>query len=266
MNKRINLCNIPVDALTMQQTISMIDKAIIERTPIHHVVVNAAKVVNAQKDDVLRESIINCDIINADGQAIVWASRILNQPLPERVAGIDLMEALVKLSAEKGYRIFFLGAKEEVVTKVVDTYTSKFGKHVIAGYRNGYFKKEEEPMIAEQIADSEADILFVAITSPKKEIFLNTYKQVIKTPFIMGVGGSFDVVSGLVKRAPLWMQKAGLEWFYRVMQEPRRMWKRYLVGNAAFIYLVFKEKTRKPGAYKKKPTFKKKMTMQHNQF
>src|SRR5687767_12303910 len=106
MNKRINLCNIPVDALTMQQTIAMIDQAIIEKKPIHHVVINAAKVVNAQKDEVLRESIINCDIINADGQAIVWASRILNQPLPERVAGIDLMENLVKLSAEKGYRIF----------------------------------------------------------------------------------------------------------------------------------------------------------------
>ncbi len=222
---RINICNIPVDALTMQQTIALIDKAIVEKKPIHHVVINAAKVVNAQRDMVLRESIVNCDIINADGQAIVWASRILNKPLPERVAGIDLMDALVKLSAEKNYRIFFLGATEEVVKKVVETYTSQHGKKVIAGYRNGYFKKEDEPLIAKQIADSNADILFVAMSSPKKEIFLNTYKQVIKTSFIMGVGGSFDVVSGLISRAPIWMQRTGMEWFYRVMQEPRRMWR-----------------------------------------
>jgi N-acetylglucosaminyldiphosphoundecaprenol N-acetyl-beta-D-mannosaminyltransferase len=239
---RISICNIPVDVLTMQQTIAIIDKAIAERKPVHHVVINAAKVVNAQKDEALRESIVNCDIINADGQAIVWASRFLNRPLPERVAGIDLMENLVKLGAEKKYRIFFLGAKEQVVKDVVEVYTKKYGAGIIAGYRNGYFTNEEEQQVAAQIAGSGASILFVAMSSPKKEIFLNTYKDLIQTPFIMGVGGSFDVISGLVKRAPNWMQKWGLEWFYRVMQEPRRMWKRYLFGNSEFIYLVVKEK------------------------
>jgi len=152
------------------------------------------------------------------------------------------MENLVKLGAEKKYRIFFLGAKEQVVKDVVDVYTKKYGADIIAGYRNGYFTKEEEQQVATQIAGSGASILFVAMSSPKKEIFLNTYKDLIQTPFIMGVGGSFDVISGLVKRAPNWMQKWGLEWFYRVMQEPRRMWKRYLFGNSEFIYLVFKEK------------------------
>src|SRR4051812_11056254 len=117
---RVSICNIPVDALTMQETISRIDEAIATKKSIHHVVVNAAKLVNAQKDKELQESIVNCDIINADGQAIVWAARLLNKPLPERVAGIDLMEELVQLAAEKNYRIFFLGAKEEVVKKVVD--------------------------------------------------------------------------------------------------------------------------------------------------
>jgi len=186
--------------------------------------------------------IINCDIINADGQAIVWASRLFNTPLPERVAGIDLMESLVKLSAQKKYRIFFLGATEEIVNTVVNFYTNEYGRDIIAGYRNGYYKKEEEQKVAKQISESNADILFVAMSSPKKEIFLNTYKDLIQTPFIMGVGGSFDVVAGFVKRAPLWMQKSGLEWFYRVLQEPRRMWKRYLFGNSRFIYLVLKEK------------------------
>jgi N-acetylglucosaminyldiphosphoundecaprenol N-acetyl-beta-D-mannosaminyltransferase len=239
---RITICDIPVDSLTMAETIHIIDRSIIEKKPIHHVVINAAKVVNAQKDMELKESIVNCDIINADGQAIVWASRLFNTPLPERVAGIDLMESLVKLAAQKGYRVFFLGAKEEIVNQVVNFYTSEYSKDIIAGYRNGYFKKDEEPAVAKQIADSNADILFVAMSSPKKEIFLNTYKDMIKAPFIMGVGGSFDVVAGFVKRAPLWMQKSGLEWFYRVIQEPKRMWKRYLFGNSEFIYIVLKEK------------------------
>ena len=228
----------------MRQTIDRINEAILSRERIHHVVVNAVKVANAQKDKQLKESIISCDIINADGQGIVWASQFLNSPLPERVAGIDLMEELVRLASEKRYRIFFLGAKEEIVKSVVDIYSNKYSD-IIAGYRNGYFSKEDEAVIAQQIADSNADILFVAISSPKKEIFLNTYKHLIKTPFIMGVGGSFDVVSGFVKRAPKWMQNRGLEWFYRTLQEPRRMWKRYLFGNSIFIYLVLKEKLKR---------------------
>jgi len=226
----------------MQQTIDLVDSAIQEKKSIHHVVINAVKVANAQKNIELKESIVNCDIINADGQGIVWASRLLNKPLPERVAGIDLMDEIVKLAAKKKYRIFFLGAREEIVSKVLSVYRNKFGKDIIAGYRNGYFKKEEEAQIAQQIADSKANILFVALSSPNKEIFLNTYKDIIQTSFIMGVGGSFDVVSGFVKRAPRWMQDWGLEWFYRTMQEPRRMWKRYLFGNSTFIYLVAKEK------------------------
>lgn len=239
---RISICNVPVDALTMQQTIDLVDNAIREQRSIHHVVINAVKVANAQRDIELKESIVNCDIINADGQGIVWASRLLNKPLPERVAGIDLMEELVRLASKKKYRIFFLGAKEEILSKVIRVYSDKFGNDIIAGYRNGYFKKEEEAQIAQQISDSNANILFVAMSSPKKEIFLNTYKHLIKTSFIMGVGGSFDVVSGFVKRAPEWMQDWGLEWLFRTIQEPRRMWKRYLFGNSIFIYLVLKEK------------------------
>lgn len=243
--KRIEICSIPVDVLTMQETINLIAEAIRNKKPIHHVVINAAKVVNAQKDPALRASIVDCDIINADGQAIVWASRFLNRPLPERVAGIDLMQDLVGVAAKNNYRIFFLGAKEEIVKEVVRKYTDQYGSGIIGGYRNGYFTKEEEPAVAQQIADSHSDILFVAMGSPKKEIFLNTYKEKIKSSFIMGVGGSFDVVAGFVKRAPVWMQRAGLEWFYRVIQEPGRMWKRYLFGNSEFIYLVLKEKFRR---------------------
>jgi len=239
---RIQILNCPIDRYTMEETVKIIDEAIQKKIPLHHVVVNAAKLVYMQKDKQLYDSVVNCDIINPDGQAVVWASRFLGKPLPERVTGIDLMQRLVKLAYEKKYKIFFFGANEEVVKAVVNKYSRIYSPDIIAGYRNGYFKKEEEPIIAKQIAESGADILFVAISSPKKEIFLNKYKNIINVPFIMGVGGSFDVVAGKVKRAPLWMQKAGLEWFYRFLQEPKRMWKRAFIINSLFVLYVLKEK------------------------
>jgi len=243
---RITILNTTIDNYNTVETLQLIDKAIVEQKQIHHVVVNAGKIVAMQSDSQLRKSVNESDLINADGQAVVWASKILNKPLKERVAGIDLMQKLVHLAHEKKYKIYFFGAKENVVKEVVEKYSKLFSPNIIAGYRNGYFKKEEETEIAKQISDSGANILFVAISSPTKENFLYENKALLsKVNFIMGVGGSFDVVSGKVKRAPIWMQKYGLEWFYRLLQEPRRMWKRYLVGNTKFISLVLKEKFNK---------------------
>ena len=242
MNKKINFLNIPIDAITMQETLQKVDDAIISNQYIHHTVVNAGKIVSMQTDKELEKSVTEADIINADGQSVVWAANFLGKKLPERVSGIDLMEELVKRSFENGYKCFFFGATEVVVTKLIEIYKKQYSEGIIAGYRNGYFNKGEEEQIANQIAESGANILFVAITSPKKEIFLNTYKNHLqKVNFIMGVGGSFDVIAGKVKRAPIWMQNVGLEWLYRVTQEPKRMWKRYLIGNSKFIWLVFKD-------------------------
>jgi len=227
----------------MKETLALIEGAIARKEHIHHTVVNAGKIVAMHENAELRESVVNADLINADGQAVVWASKILGAPLKERVGGIDLMEMLVARAHEKRYRIFFFGAREEIVKKVVSRYSLEYGPDIIAGYRNGYYKKEEERSIAQQIAGSGAQILFVAISSPKKENFLYQNRDLLHSVnFVMGVGGSFDVVAGHVKRAPLWMQKAGLEWLYRVYQEPRRMFKRYLVGNAKFIGLLISYK------------------------
>jgi N-acetylglucosaminyldiphosphoundecaprenol N-acetyl-beta-D-mannosaminyltransferase len=247
MNRRIDFLGIPVDVLTMRETIQSIDNAVTKNDRINHVVINAGKVVSMQTDTQLFESVVSCDLINADGQSIVWAARFLGHHLPERVAGADLMQELVKLASIKNYKCFFLGAKEEIVKKVVDIYTDLYGGSIIAGYRNGYFKKEEEASVAQQIADSGAQLLFVAITSPKKENFMYEYRHLLSNVnFTMGVGGTFDVVAGFTKRAPRWMQNIGMEWFYRFIQEPGRMWKRYLVGNSKFIYLVLKHKFKKP--------------------
>ena len=243
MKNRINILNTTIDNYSMQETLSLVDTAIENNNQLHHVVVNAGKIVSMQKDLQLRKSVNESDLINADGQAVVWASKMLGKPLKERVAGIDLMVNLVALAAQKNYKIFFFGAKEETVTAVVNKYSEQYSTDIIAGYRNGYFKKEEEKEIAKQISDSGANMLFVAISSPTKENFLFKNKTLLnKVNFTMGVGGSFDVVAGKVKRAPLWMQKNGLEWFYRFIQEPKRMWKRYLVGNYKFLTLVLKEK------------------------
>jgi N-acetylglucosaminyldiphosphoundecaprenol N-acetyl-beta-D-mannosaminyltransferase len=244
---KVDFMGIPVDSHTMEETIQRIDEAIQSNDHINHVVINAGKVVSMMKDQELFDSVIACDIINADGQSIVWAARFLGKKIPGRVAGVDLMQELVKLAAKKNYKCFFLGASEDVVSRVVDRYKKEYGEGIIAGYRNGYFSPEEEPEIARQIADSGAHMLFVAITSPKKENFLHKYEGILsKVNFTMGVGGTFDIIAGITKRAPKWIQNMGMEWFVRLAQEPKRMWKRYLVGNTAFIYLVMRERI-KPG-------------------
>ena len=178
MSKQIHLFNTTIDNFSMQETLNCIDQSISNSTSLHHVVVNAGKIVAMQEDAQLMESVNNADIINADGQAVVWASKLLGKPLKERVAGIDLMSNLVEFAYTKNYKIFFLGAKEEVVKKVVETYSNQYNSSIIAGYRNGYFTKEEEENIAQQIAGSGAHILFVAISSPTKENFLYKHTEI----------------------------------------------------------------------------------------
>ena len=234
------------DTLSMKETIQEVEKAIKNKSQIHHVVINAGKIVSMYKDKELCQSVNNADIINVDGQAVKWAAQFLDKPIKERVAGVDLFEKLIDFAYQNNYKIFLLGAKEEVVKKVVEKISQNYAPKVIAGYRNGYFKPEDESEIIQDIANSGANMLFVAISSPKKENLLYKYRNELKdVNFIMGVGGSFDVIAGKVKRAPLWMQKNGLEWFYRFLQEPKRMWKRYLIGNTKFIFLVMKEKFKK---------------------
>lgn len=243
---RIELFDCPIDALTMQQTLAKVNEAIEQNNHLHHVVVNVAKLVHMQNNETLRQSVINCDIINADGQGVVWASKVLGKELPERVAGIDLMQNLVQLAHQKKYTIYFFGATEDVIQNVVNKYSKEYSPNIIAGYRNGYFKKEEEIQIAENIAKAKPNILFVAMGSPKKENFLYDNKDILSNiNFIMGVGGSFDVVAGKVKRAPVWIQKIGMEWFYRMAQEPQRLFMRYFTTNLALIKLIIKEKFKK---------------------
>ncbi|ARO86547.1 glycosyltransferase [Nitrosospira lacus] len=245
MNQRIEMMGCQIDNLSMEETLHTIEKFIQSGRPHQHVVVNVDKLVKASRDVELRRIINECPLINVDGMPVVWASRLLGKPLKERVAGVDLFESLMKRSAEKGWRVYLLGAREEVVLGVKQVYMRKYSGLTVAGYRNGYWKPEEEAEVVEQIKAAQADLLFVAISSPMKEHFLGRYQAEMKIPFAMGVGGTFDVAVGKVKRAPVWMQGAGLEWFYRFLQEPRRMFKRYFVDDMFFFWLLLKEYVRR---------------------
>jgi N-acetylglucosaminyldiphosphoundecaprenol N-acetyl-beta-D-mannosaminyltransferase len=242
MTPSITMMGCRIDNLSMEETLGRIEEFIRSGKPHQHVVVNVDKLVKASRDEGLRRIINDCALVNADGMPVVWASRLLGKPLKERVTGVDLFEALMRRAGERGWRVFLLGARREVVAQVAETYRRRYPQLVIAGWRDGYWQGEaEEAEVAAQVRASGADLLFVAIGSPKKEQFLGRWQALMRIPFAMGVGGTFDVAIGRVKRAPRWMQRAGLEWFYRFLQEPRRMFRRYFIEDVAFLWLLLKE-------------------------
>jgi N-acetylglucosaminyldiphosphoundecaprenol N-acetyl-beta-D-mannosaminyltransferase len=212
-------------------------------------VVNAAKIVKLQRDPVLRDSLLDCDVLIADGQSVVWASRLLRAPLPERVTGIDLFERLLQLADRDGRSVYLLGARPEVLDVLQQRIRERFPGVIVAGVHDGYFDVRDSGVVAADIARSHADMLFIGMTTPKKEIFLGAYGDRLGAPVLHGVGGSFDVMAGLTKRAPVRWQRLGLEWLYRLLQEPRRLGRRYLTTNSAFIGLTLKELFRPTPAY-----------------
>lgn len=237
--KRVHLFGVDVDALTMEESVQRIMELVDAGTPVQHVVLNASKVVMMSQDERLRDVIAACPVVNADGQSVVTASRLLRRRLPERVAGIDLFVELVKRSAENGRSVYFLGARDEVLDEMIRRFRAQYPSLNIAGSRNGYW--DDDAAVVAQVHDAHPDLVFLAVPSPRKEFWLAEHMPAMGVPFAMGVGGSFDVVAGKVKRAPVWVQRIGCEWVYRLVQEPRRMWKRYLVGNTKFVMLTAKE-------------------------
>lgn len=236
----VDLLGIRIAALTMDDVLGICEQHIVEKNSLLLSVVNVAKLVNCRRDAELRKSVLEADIVLADGLPLVWLSKLISDPLPERLAGIDIMYGLLERASHNNYGVYFLGAEKAIIQRVVQTVKQRYSGLRIAGYRDGYFGESESKEIAEEIRNSSADILLVAISSPKKENFLRNWRKFMNVPVCHGVGGSFDILAGAVKRAPSWVQRYGLEWLYRLVQEPRRMWKRYLVTNTAFIKLSLK--------------------------
>lgn len=238
---RTQLLGLPVDVLTLDETVAIAVAAMSERRPCQHVALNVAKLVNARRDPELDRDIRDSDIVGIDGMGIAWALGLLGAGIPDRVAGIDLFERLMGASAEHGFRPYLLGATPAVLDAAIRTLRQRHPALVIAGRHHGYFGPDEEGEICRAIAGSGADGLFVAMPTPHKERFMLRNRDRLGVPFAMGIGGTFDVIAGEVGRAPRLVQRAGLEWLFRLAQEPRRLAGRYLRTNAVFAGLVLRE-------------------------
>jgi exopolysaccharide biosynthesis WecB/TagA/CpsF family protein len=236
-----------IDQLTMTQALERCDQALQSRRRLLIGVVNAAKVVTLGQNATLRQSLLGCDLMLADGQSVVWASRLLRRPLPERVTGIDLFEGLLERAVAGRYSVYLLGATDQVLTDLQANLARLYPGLRVAGARNGYFADDEASEVADDIRRSGADMLFLGMSSPKKENFLADFGTGLDVPIQHGVGGSFDIYAGLTRRAPAGWQKYGLEWAFRLLQEPRRMWRRYLTTNTSFIVKTARE-VMKPAA------------------
>ena len=239
---RVEMFGIEIDALTMDQTIDAVRELVRAGTPHQHVVVNAAKVVALQRDERLRDIINSCDLVNADGTSIVMAARFLQRPIPERVTGIDLFMELMGVAAREGWSVYLLGATEAVVAATAATLSEQHPNLKIAGFHHGFWQDDAE-MVA-TIRAAAPTLLLLAIPSPRKEYWLSEHLRDLAVPFVMGVGGSFDIVAGKTSRAPQLMQRLGLEWLWRLAQEPRRMLWRYVRGNTIFVVLTIRERWR----------------------
>jgi len=240
-SRRREFLGATIHALTMAETLAIADEAMATRRPLHHVVVNVAKLVNMRKNAELRDDVVGADMVNVDGKGVLWGARLCGVDLPERVTGVDVMINLLALCAKRGYRPYLLGAEQHILDAVESRLARDHPSLAVAGRRNGYFKADEEAAIVEAINASGADCLFVAMPTPSKERFLKRYRDVLAPSFVMGVGGSFDVYGGKVTRAPKLVQAAGLEWLFRVAQEPRRLWRRYYDTNTAYALLLWRE-------------------------
>src|SRR5258708_3755550 len=217
---RPNLSGIAVDALTMTQAVSRCTDAIERGAYLSVGMVSAAEGVAMRRNARLRDAVGGCGMVLADGQSVVWASRLLGSPLPERVAGIDLFLELLEQAARRAYRVYFLGARPDVLARMLTEVGRRYPGLAVAGARHGYFRPEEEPDIAAEIRRSDPDLLFVGMSPPRKELFVSQWGQNTRSRVVHGVGGSFDVLAGLTRRAPAWDQEHGLEWLYRAWQEP----------------------------------------------
>ena len=242
---RVQLFGIDIDPFTMEQTVSKAGDLVESGSFAHLIGVNADKVLQIRESDEMREIVERCEIVNADGASMLIAAKKLDVAIPERVAGIDLMYRLCELCEQRGFSVYLLGAKEEVVVKTRDVLLGLYPRLNICGVHDGYFSEDEYGTIAELLDTVKPQMVFVGITSPKKERLIEYLREYGVKGAYVGVGGSFDVVSGNIARAPKWMQKAKLEWLFRMMQEPGRLLKRYLIGNTRFMLLLSKEQKKK---------------------
>lgn len=246
----VNILEVGVSRDDLQQTMDKMALAIEKGDKLRIVVTPVNCILWAKKDPKLREIYNSADIATADGVPLVWASKWLGEPIRGRVTGLDLLPEFSKIACKRGFRYFFLGAGPGVAEKLADELTTRNpGLHVAGSYSPPFaeeFTEDENQKMINMINQSGADVLWVSLTAPKQDFWIAEHFDKLQVHVAIGVGAAFDVVSGNIKRAPLWMQKNGLEWFYRLLMEPGRLAKRYLIEAPRFIPLVVIQKFRKP--------------------
>lgn len=241
MRRRIYILGSLVDKVNQKEALERIEEFIESREPHHVITANAEIIYTGVENKSLSRTLNKADLVTADGFGVLWASKFLNDPIEERVTGIDLVDAICKHGQEKGWKLYFLGAAPGIAEKAVLKILEIYPESKVVGYENGYFTEEEEPRIIENIKKAGPDILFVALGAPKQEFWIRKNLKELNVPVCIGVGGSLDVLAGNVTRAPKWMQKHGLEWLYRLYKEPKR-WRRML-ALPKFVLAVMKQRT-----------------------
>jgi N-acetylglucosaminyldiphosphoundecaprenol N-acetyl-beta-D-mannosaminyltransferase len=238
---------IPVDRLSFEEVVAFVTNRMVQPRqgpPLRIVGPNAQMVTLAKKNAVFAEAMRSADLRVPDGISVVLASRVLKRPIPERVPGGELMERLCAQSAKHGLSVFFLGGLPNAAEKAAKVLKHRYPGLRFAGTYCPPYKFEEDASemkrVRQMIAETSPDLLFVALGAPRQEIWMWQHCATMPIRAVMSVGAGFDTTAGLRKRAPAWAQKSGTEWFYRLLMEPRRLWRRYLIGNTHFIYIVFK--------------------------
>jgi len=229
---------VKLHAMTMDQSVRRILEHMRRQVPMVQVSLNVAKLVKMRNDPALAADVMGADMVSADGMGIVLGARLLGLKMPERVAGVDLMHTILRCCAAEGFRPYFLGATPAVLALAMERLAQSCPGLTIAGFRDGYFTDAEELSVVDAIREARPDCLFVGMPTPRKENFMARHHAALAVSFVMGVGGAIDILAGQVRRAPLAWQNAGFEWAYRVWQEPRRMWRRYLVTNTQYAWLL----------------------------
>jgi len=237
----VNILNCDIAKVNLSEVIDMVENYVKLGKFHSGGGINADQLVKINESKEFHGIMQKSDILFADGMSVIFASNLLRTPLPERVGATDVFENLLSLAVEKGYGVYFLGTTEKILTKAIDHYKSTYRGLKISGYHNGFWQPDQEEAIVEEINSCSPDLLFLGFSSPKKEEFIENNKHKLKSvSFALGVGGAFDIHAGEYNRAPVWMQKLFLEWFYRLLQEPKRLFWRYSVNNTKFLYLLSK--------------------------
>ena len=238
----IKIWGIKVTPLSKKQVVELIEYHIDNISGLFHLTgVNPETIAQAQDNSELCRAINSSDVVNIDNMLVVTSLRLLGYKIPERAASPDIFELLLELINRKGYSVYFLGAKENVLRKMLRKLKEQYPDMNITGARNGYFEPDEEPSVVAEINQLSPDLLFIALPTPQKELFILRNKMSLNTRFAYGVGGAFDVLAGVIKRAPLWMRNIGLEGIHRSLQNPSTYMPRYYKYYLPFMKLFFRE-------------------------